>query len=496
MKWKGVLFVFGILIGLSEERRQINDLMMSKEEPNPLYFWQLRSSKHDLSYLSQHSYAVLYNVNAPQLSSITAGTEVLDFTPTSNQYVKISSIQDYAAAGFVNAMTIAVNIYFTSETQNTPLIQLFDAAGQLTMNIRLTGIVLSVDYVDSNGIWYNGEVTKLKPEEWFLVGFAFNMKWIKDDQADLFIVNDRGSTTATEIGMGTEIITLPAFESIVIGGDGSTNFQGEMNCVQFYNIAIIGPTRDGSVELCDQQTETPDNGDFSIDSFNLPILTTEGATTTEEITTEEITTEASTIAETTSKTITTEAASTVVETTETANTVVETRTEAKTTEAANIVAETTSEAITTKAANTVAETTEAANTVVETRTEAKTTEAANIVAETTSEAITTKAANTVAETTEAATTVAETTSFIPHRGHTPVTESCSYLRKQGNDVSLLYPLETITVTSLERCVSACMRDVRCSVVSTTTNLNGEITCRISDISDTTFMLNSVVYLVE
>ncbi|XP_071131418.1 uncharacterized protein [Mytilus edulis] len=450
MKWKGVLFVFGILIGLSEERREINDLMMSKEEPNPLYFWQLRSSKHDLSYLSQHSYAVLYNVNAPQLSSITTGTDVLDFTPTSNQYVKISSIQDYATAGFVNAMTIAVNIYFTSETQNTPLIQLFDAAGKLTIDIRLTGIVLSVYYVDSNGIWYNGEVTKLKPGEWFLVGFTFNMKWTNDDQADLFIVKDGGRATATEIGMGKQSITLPAFESIVIGGDGSTNFQGEMNCVQFYNIAIIGPTRDGSVGLCDQQTETPDNGDFSIDSFNLPILTTEGPTTTEEITTEE----ASTIAETTSKTITTEAASTVVETTETANTVVETRTQAKTTEAANIVAETTSEAITTKAANTVAETTEAAN------------------------------------------TVAETTSFIPHRGHTPVTESCSYLRKQGNDVSLLYPLETITVTSLERCVSACMRDVRCSVVSTTTNLYGEITCRISNISDTTFMLNSVVYLVE
>ncbi|XP_063447371.1 uncharacterized protein LOC134726898 [Mytilus trossulus] len=460
MKWKGVLFVFGILIELSEERREINDLMMSKEDPNPLYFWQLRSSKHDLSYLSQHSYAVLYNVTAPQLSTITAGTEVLDFTPTSNKYVKISSIQDYAAAGFVNAMTIAVYIYFTSITQNTPLIQVFDAAGQLTIDIRLTGTILSVDYVDSNGMWYNGEVTKLKPEEWFLVGFTFNMKWINDDQADLYIVDDRGSTTATEIGMGKEIVTLPAFESIVIGGDGSTNFQGEMNCVQFYDIAIIGPTRDGSQELCDQTTVTSDFGDFSIDSFNLPIITTEGPTTTEAITTEET----STAAETTSETLTTEAAITV----------------AQTTEATNIVTETTPEAIITDAANTVAKTTEAANTVAETS------EAANIVAETTSETITT----------DAASTIAETTSFIPHRGHTPVTESCSYLRKQGNDVSLLYPLETIIVTSLERCVSACMRDVRCSVVSTTTNLNGEITCRISDISDTTFMPYSVVYLVE
>ncbi|CAC5360945.1 unnamed protein product [Mytilus coruscus] len=299
----------GFLIGLSEERRKPNDLNVSLEPPNPLYFWQLRSSKHDQSYLSQHSYAVLYNVSAPQLSSITAGTEVLDFSPTISQFVKISSIQDYAAAGFVNAMTIGVNIYFTSITQNTPLIQFFDATGQLTINIRLQGIDLFADWVDSNGIWYNGILTKLKTAKWILVGFTFNMKWTNDDQVDLFFVDSKG-TTAAEMAMGKGTFTLPAFDSIVIGGDGNTKFQGEMNCVQFYPHSIIGGTRSDSQKLCDQNAESPDYGDFSIDSFNLPILTTEELTTTEAVTTVEITTEAaSTIAGITSE-VSTDAATT------------------------------------------------------------------------------------------------------------------------------------------------------------------------------------------
>lgn len=193
--------------------------------------------------------------------------DVASFGIAEPKYILISSLADLGYTGFIDAISVSFNIYFTDITQNTVLAQFLDATGNITVELRLEGIMLMARWLDIDRIEYVGELN-IKNGNWILVGFQFNMKWTSDEQIDLYYIDSKGSNAAA-FGMGKRTITLPEMDKIVIGGDyfGGSTFSGEIGCVQIYGTSILGGTRADSYDLCDPSKMDPDFGNSRFKYF-------------------------------------------------------------------------------------------------------------------------------------------------------------------------------------------------------------------------------------
>ncbi|XP_033756134.1 endochitinase A-like, partial [Pecten maximus] len=258
-----------------------NILNVSKEsQSDPSLIWLVQTAKHGTSDPSKR-YAVLHSVSLGTGPTTNGGTlDSFVFGGTSDSYVEIENTD--GELNGPDAMCWAFYVKFPAASSEAVLLQYFGRDGSKGFQLVLqTDGELRADFYDENGQVYTCTSSfGLNPDNWYLVGINFNTLWDSDEQFDIFYFETDSKVETESIGLSRSNPFLDTEGTVRLGAarDGTSPFNGEMSCVQFYNTSLIGKTQKSIYNLCDPNLMASDYGEHTMDF--IATTTTPPTTTT------------------------------------------------------------------------------------------------------------------------------------------------------------------------------------------------------------------------
>lgn len=247
------------------------DLKTQTTKPNQTLMYTQKSTLLSVYCFITSRYAVLHSVTMGSGPTTNSGTlNSFVFAGTSDSYVELDNTDGQLDGN--DAMCWAFYVRFSSGAPEATLLQYFGDDGTKGFKLLLKADgTLKADFFDDTGADFTSTSSfSLTDSAWHLIGINFNTLWASNDQFDLFYFSSSTSVTKTTIGLGKSLPVLDAKGTVRLGAshDGSLPFNGQISCVQFYQVSLIGKTQKSIYNLCDPNLISFDYGKYHYGECN------------------------------------------------------------------------------------------------------------------------------------------------------------------------------------------------------------------------------------